>query len=244
MSNPPEGRFTTTRWTLVMAAARESRTGSRDALEELCRRYWPPLYSFARRRGHAVEQAQDLTQSFFARILEKASLGAADPARGRFRSFLLTSFKHFMANEWDRDHAQKRGGRHVPVPIETELAEGLYAHIPSDTGTPEDVFERQWASGVLNRAAATLKDECAVAGRGALFECLEVYLRGETLDGGYAEAASRLGMTEGSVKVTVHRLRRRYRDLLRTEIASTVSDDNEIEEEVRYLIGVLSKANG
>jgi RNA polymerase sigma factor (sigma-70 family) len=224
-----------------MAAARESRSGAREALEELCTRYWPPLYSFARRRGYTIEQAQDLTQSFFARLLEKGSLEAADRARGKFRSFLLGSFKHFLVNEWDREQAQKRGGGTVPIPIETEVAEGLYAQLAIDTETPEEVFERQWASAILDRAVATLKRECEKAGRGAVFACLEGSLHGEKIEGGHAEAARALGMTEGSVKVTVHRLRRRYRDLLRSEIEGTVSDDQEIDDEIRHLITVLGK---
>lgn len=224
-----------------MAAARESASGSREALEELCSRYWPPLYSFARRRGYTIEESQDLTQSFFARFLEKRSFGAADRRRGRFRSFLLASFKHFLANEWDRGRAQKRGGGAAPIPIETDVAEGFYALHPVDAETPDVVYERQWAAGVLERATAALKTECTGAGREALFECLQDYLQGETARGGYATAARVLGMTEGSIKVTVHRLRRRYRDLLRAEVATTVDDDAEIEDEIGYLIAVLGR---
>ena len=238
---PGSGGFTTTRWTLVMAAVSQSASGASQALEELCTRYWPPLYSFARRRGYTIEESQDLTQSFFARLLEKGSLSAADRQRGRFRSFLLASFKHFLANEWDREHAQKRGGGAAPIPIETNVAEGFYARHPADSETPEVVFERQWATGVLERATAALKAECEGAGRGALFECLEGYLEGEKSRGGYATAAGVLGMTEGSVKVTVHRLRRRYRDLLRAEVAATVENDTEIEDEIRHLIAVLGR---
>ena len=243
MKFPPSGRFATTRWTVVMAAVRESASGSREALEDLCTRYWPPLYSFARRRGYSMEEAQDLTQSFFARFLQKGSFSAADRERGRFRSFLLASFKHFLANEWDRDRAQKRGGGVAPVPIEVrpDVAEGLYARHPVDAETPEVIYERQWAWDLLERATAALQTECIKAGRGRLFACLQAYLEGDSVEGGYAAAAQALGMTEGSVKVTVHRLRRRYRDLLRAEIARTVEEDSDIDAELRHLITVLGR---
>jgi len=224
-----------------MTAARDSGAASRDALEELCTRYWPPLYSFARQRGYPVEQAQDVTQSFFARLIESRSLKAADPQRGRFRSFLLASFTHFLANDWDRERAQKRGGGMVLVPIEVETAEGIYLSHPLDTLTPERIFERQWALGVLERATATLRDECVRSGKHTLFERLKGYVEGDKSDGSYADAARTLGTTEGAVKVTVHRLRRRYREVLREEIGATVSDDADIEDEIAHLVATLSR---
>ena len=220
-------------------AAGASTPASRDALSRLCELYWQPLYSYARRRGQSVEQAQDLTQAFFARFLEKEDIRAADRQRGRFRSFLLSAFKHFMANEYDREHAKKRGGSHITVPLEFGDAEARYIAEPADTLTPEDVFERQWASRVIDRAMMALRADLVESGKENVYTCLHGFLMGEK-DQSYAAAARVLGQSEGAVKVTVHRLRRRLRDFLRAEIAATVSDDSEIEDEIRYLIGVVS----
>ena len=239
--NSAPNRFATTRWTLVLKASRASTPASRQALAELCERYWPPLYSYARRQGHSVDQAQDLTQAFFTRFLEKRDVQAADPQRGRFRSFLLTSFKHFIANEHDRERAKKRGGGQLPIALEVETAEARYAAEPPDKLTPEALFERQWALGVLDRAMAMLRADLVKAGKETTFEHLKGFLIGEKEQGGYAEIARSLGTTEGAIKVTVHRLRRRFRDLLRVEIGATVSDDSEIDEEIRYLIAVLTE---
>lgn len=240
MNFPPSRGFTTTRWTLVMAASRDSTPTSREALAELCERYWPPLYSYARRHGYSVDQAQDLTQAFFARFLEKRDVQAADPQRGRFRSFLLTSFKHFVANEHDRERAQKRGGGQVPIALEVETAEARYAAEPPDKLTPEALFERQWALDVIDRGLAKVRADYVKAGKEAMFERLKGFLIGEKEQGGYADVARTLGTTEGAIKVTVHRLRRRFRDVLRAEIMATVSDDSEIDDEIRYLIAVLT----
>ena len=223
-----------------MAASRESSPGGDEALEELCQRYWPPLYAYARRNGYSVEQAQDLTQAFFARFLEKRAVRAADPARGKFRSFLLTSFKHFVANERDRERAQKRGGGQIPVSLEFEREEARYTAEPREMLTPEALFERQWALGVIDRARTMLAAESARAGKGAAFERLKGYLVGEKEPGGYAEIARSLGVSEGAIKVTVHRLRRRFREFLRAEIAATVSQDSEVDAELKYLMAVLS----
>ena len=223
-----------------MAASRASSPGGDEALEELCQRYWPPLYAYARRNGYSVEQAQDLTQAFFARFLEKRAVRAADPARGKFRSFLLTSFKHFMANERDRERAQKRGGGQIPFSLEFEREEARYTTEPREMLTPEALFERQWALGVIDRAQTMLAAESARAGKGAAFERLKGYLVGEKEPGGYAEIARSLGVSEGAIKVTVHRLRRRFREFLRAEIAATVSQDSEIDAELKYLMAVLS----
>lgn len=222
-----------------MAAGRDRAPEAGEALAQLCELYWPPLYSFARRRGYSVEEAQDLTQGFFARLLEKHDVQAADPLRGRFRSFLLSAFTHFLTNAYDHDQAAKRGGGRV-VSLEGEMAEAYYAAEPADTLTPEALYERQWARGVIDRAQAALRDELAAAGRARLFELVKDLLLGERADGGYANVAHSLSMTEGATKVTVHRLRRRLRELLRVEIRQTVSDDSEVEEEVRYLMTVLT----
>ena len=239
--NSAPNRFATTRWTLVLTASRDSTPGSHEALSQLCELYWPPLYGYARRHGYSVEQAQDLTQGFFARFLEKRDVQAADPQRGRFRSFLLTSFKHFLANEYDREHAQKRGGAQLPITLEVETAEARYAAEPPDMLTPEALFERQWALGVIDRVLAKVRADYVKGGKEATFEALKGFLIGEKEQGGYADIARALGTTEGAIKVTVHRLRRRFRDVLRTEIAATVSDDSEIDDEIRYLIAVLTE---
>jgi RNA polymerase sigma factor (sigma-70 family) len=241
MSFSPSRGFATTRWTLVVAAGREAAPGSREALSELCELYWPPLYSYARRRGNSVEQAQDLTQAFFARFLEKHDVQAADPKRGKFRSFLLTSFKHFLANEYDRERAKKRGGSQVLIALDVETAEARYAADQPGTLTPEALFERQWALGLVDRAMAALSADLIASGKAATYNELKGLLIGEKEEGGYAKIAQALGSTEGAVKVTVHRLRRKFRARLRAEIMATVSDDAEIEEELRYLIAVLGQ---
>ena len=239
MSFRPNRGFITTRWSVVLTAGRDPTPGSRAALAELCELYWPPLYTYARRQGHSVEEAQDLTQAFFLRLLEKRYVQAADPQRGRFRSFLLASFKHFVANERDRERAQKRGGGQSPVPLAFEPVEARYAAEPAETLTPEALFERQWALGVIERVLATLGAECIKAGKEAIFTHVKDLLVGERTPGGYAAIADTLGTTEGAIKVTVHRLRRRFRLLLRVEIGSTVSDDSEIDDEIRYLFAAL-----
>jgi len=232
--------FATTRWSLVLAAGRDSTGSASAALSELCELYWRPVYAFARRQGHDVQDAEDLTQAFFTRLLEKHVVQAADPQRGRFRSFLLASFKHFVANERDRAHAQKRGSGKVMVGLDFESAEARYAAEPADTLTPEAVFERQWALAILDRVLATLRDECVNAGKADIFDRVRDLLGGDRSPGGYAAIAESLGTTEGAVKVNVHRLRRRYRDLLRAEIEATVSNSSEIDEELGFLMSAIS----
>ena len=232
--------FATTRWSLVLAAGRDSTAGSQAAFSELCELYWRPIYAFARRQGHDVHDAEDLTQAFFTRLLEKHVVQAADPQRGRFRSFLLASFKHFVANERDRAHAQKRGSGKVMIGLDFESAEARYSAEPADALTPEAVFERQWALAILDRVLATLRDECVNAGKADLFDCVRDLLAGDRSPGGYAAIAESLGTTEGAVKVNVHRLRRRYRDLLRAEIEATVSNSSEIDEELGFLMSAVS----
>jgi RNA polymerase sigma-70 factor (ECF subfamily) len=224
-----------------MAAAHESPATAQPALAELCERYWKPLYAYARRDGCTVEEAQDLTQAFFTRFLEKSQVRAADPARGRFRSFLLASFKHFMSNERDRDRAQKRGGGLPRLSLEFESAESSYRLEPADTLTPEALFERRWAADLIARITAQLAAERAQAGASDTFEQLKGFLLGDRDDGNYTEIAQALGKTEGALRVMVHRLRRRFRQLLRAEIAATVSEDSEVESEIRHLISSLSR---
>ncbi len=233
-------RFATTRWSQVLAAGQAPTSDSREALSRLCELYWYPLYAYVRRWGYDADEALDLTQGFFARLLEKHYLRAADPSRGRFRSFLLASLKHFLANERDRAGAVKRGGRATVLSLELENAEGRYSLEPPDLETPETVYERRWALALLERALLRLRREFEAAGRQALFARLEGYLTGERDTGPYRDLGEELGMSEGAVKVMVHRLRRRFGSLLREEISETVSSPDEVEDEIRELFRALS----
>ena len=240
---PPDAhdrrRFATTRWSQVLAAGHADTRGSREALSRLCESYWYPLYVYVRRWGYDADQAQDLTQEFFARLLEKHYLQAADPSRGRFRSFLLASLKHFLSNERDRAGAIKRGGRVTVVPLEIENAEGRYSLEPPDDETPEKIYERHWALTLLERTLARLSREFEAAGKRPLFARLEGYLTGEQETLPYSELASELGMSQGAVKVMIHRLRRRFGALLREEVGDTVSTPEEVDDEIRELFRVL-----
>jgi RNA polymerase sigma-70 factor (ECF subfamily) len=226
----------------VLAASQEPSTRSAQALEELCAAYWYPLYAYVRRRGYDVEQAQNLTQEFFARLLEKHYLRAADRSRGRFRWFLLASLKHFLANERDRAWAVKRGGRTVVIPFEVETAEGRYRLEPCDNETPEKIFERRWALTLLEQTLARLREEFRASGKDELFARLEGSLTGEQETLPYAVLAGELGMTETAIKVTVHRLRRRFGALLREAIGETVADPDEVDDEIRELFRALQKS--
>jgi RNA polymerase sigma-70 factor (ECF subfamily) len=231
--------FATTHWSLVVAARDRSVPEASAALAELCRAYWYPLYAYMRRQGRDPDQAQDLTQEFFARFLEKDFLAAVEQDKGKFRSFLLAACRHFLANESDRARAQKRGGGRV-LPLDLTTAEGRYGSEPYHTLTPERLFERRWALTLLERVLTRLQEEACARGKGAQFEQLRVFLLGA---GGQlpsqAEAAAALGMTEGAVKVAVHRWRGRYREMLREEIAQTVAAPDQIDEEVRQLFDAL-----
>lgn len=233
--------FGTTHWSVVLAAGQDESPEAAVALEKLCGAYWYPLYAHARRRGHAIEEAQDLTQEFFARLLAKRWLGQADAHRGRFRSFLLGAFDHFLANEWDRARCEKRGGGQAHFPFDTVAAERLYALESSQGLNAEELYERNWALRVLEQVRARLQQEYARAGQAERFELLEQFLPGEERPLSYAEAAGKLGLAEGTVKSDVHRLKQRYGQLLREEIAQTVARPEEIEEELRHLIAVLGR---
>ena len=236
---PGSRRFETTRWTLVLAAGGADTAQARQALDDLCRIYWPPLYAFVRRRGHSVADAQDSTQEFFARLLERRDLVRVDPAKGRFRSYLLASMTHFLANEWDRARAQKRGGGAAHLSIDAGQAEAWYLREVADVLTPERVFERRWALSLLNDVLAGLQREYAAAGKDALFRELKGALSGEVPIANYAAVGARLGLSEGAVKVAAHRLRVRYRERLRTEVARTVEQPEEIDEELRFLLAAV-----
>ena len=230
--------FPTTRWTLVIAAADPQRKEARAALVSLCEGYWYPLYAYVRRRGYPVDQAQDLTQEFFIRVLEGRYIDRAEPEKGRFRAFLLTSMKFFLADEADRDRAQKRGGGNV-LSLEISSGEERYQREPAHSETPERIFERRWALSVLDRVIDRLRAEFVQHGRLDHFERLKVFLldQGETP---YAALAREMGTSEGALKVAIHRLRKRYRDLFRQEIADTVAAPAEIESELRYLAAALT----
>jgi len=220
---------------VLAAGADRTSSGAGEALTALCETYWYPLYAFLRGRGHPAEDAEDLTQAFFARLLEKRTLRHADPARGRFRSFLLTSLTHFAANEHDRDAARKRGGGIPAMSLEFENAEGRFQLEPATDETPERVFDRRWALTLLDRVLARLRTEMIRADKEAQFERLKTYLIGDQPQLSYAQSAGALGVSEGAVKVAVHRLRRRFRDLIRDEIAQTVASPEEVEDELKHL---------
>lgn len=232
------GMFATTRWSLVAAAGDPSGPAARAALADLCRAYWFPVYAYVRRRGHAHHAAQDLTQAFFARLVEKNDLAAADRTRGRFRSFLLAACQHFLANEHDRATAKKRGGGRHPFPLDFADADGRFGREPATDDTPERAFERRWALELLEQAVTELRREYAESGRGRLFDALKGVLTGGA-DAPYAALAADLGLTEGAVKVAAHRLRQRYRDRLREAIARTVADPAEVDDEIRDLFAAL-----
>ena len=240
MSSSASPRFDSTSWTLVRAAAVNPTAESRQALATLCQTYWPPVYAFVRRNGYDREQSQDLTQGFFTQLLEKRFLVDADQLRGKFRSFLLTAVKHFLANEWDREHALKRGGRQVPVSMDLVAAEGWYKPSVIAEGTPESLFERRWALSLLERTLARLRAEFAAAGKTDQFDRLSPFLNKESGDNRYEEVAEQLDVSAGALRMSVHRMRRRYRDLLREEIAQTVSTIDEIDDEIRFLLSTLS----
>jgi RNA polymerase sigma-70 factor (ECF subfamily) len=232
--------FTTTHWSVVLTAGQRDSARSAEALEILCRQYWPPVYAFIRRRGHGPDDAQDLTQEFFARLLEKNYVEAADTAKGRFRTFLLTAVTRFLINEQERAQAQKRGGGRVHFSLEDLHAEDRLHNEPADVATPETIYERRWAETLLETVLTRLRQEYESAGERERFEILKPFLAGEKQPRAGAQLAAQLGITESSAYSAVHRLRRRYGELLREEIAHTVNRPEEIEEELRYLVRVLS----
>lgn len=233
-----ERDFKTTSWTVVLAAKDEQSSVSRAALATLCETYWRPLYSYVRHRGHGVEDAQDLTQSFFARFLEDSYLKDVAPDRGRFRSFLLAALRHFLSKEWDKQRARKRGGGQSRLPFDFSDAESRYALGPSHGLAPDVLFDAEWARAVIESALEQMRAEFAAAGKGQTFEALECCLLGGGSAVPYAELAPRLGLSEGAVKVAVHRMRKHFGALLRFEVAKTVDDPDEVDEELKYLIRV------
>lgn len=235
-------QFPTTRWTLVIAAGDRERKEARSALVSLCENYWYPLYAYLRRRGYPADQAQDLTQDFFIRMLEGRYLDRVDPEKGRFRSFLLTSLKFFVADEQDRQRAHKRGGGAV-VSLEFPSGEERYQREPAHGETPERIFERRWALAVLDRVVERLRAEFVQHGRPEHFDRLKIFLLGRA-EAPYATLALEMKTSEGALKVAIHRLRKRYRELFRQEIADTVADPAEVESELRFLAAVLTGSGG
>jgi RNA polymerase sigma-70 factor (ECF subfamily) len=225
---------------MVNAAGHQSDPHAAGALAELCQIYWPPLYSYLRGRGHHVEEAQDLTQGFFARLLERDDIGAADPARGRFRAFLLTALKRYVINEQERATAARRGGRLAHLTLDFEDAERTYALERRNQDTPERVFDRKWAAITLDRALRRLREECYLAGKSAEADALLPYLTDIGELPTYRAVAAELELTEGAVKVAVHRLRQRFGAILRLEVEETVLKPDEVEDEMRELIRAVS----
>jgi RNA polymerase sigma-70 factor (ECF subfamily) len=232
------GAFVTTQWSQVLIAGREA-PGARAALEQLCRVYWPPLYAYVRRAGYSREKSEDLTQEFFAQLLARNGVAQADPERGRFRSFLLSALKNFLANEWDRSRAQKRGGGATLLPLEFDTAENLFTQPVAPGDAPDRAFDRQWALTVLGQVLGRLRREYADSGREDLFLGLKGCLAGGRAEESYRSIGRGLGLSEGAVKVAVHRLRRRYRELLIGEITSTVAEPSVAQEELRHLFDSL-----
>jgi RNA polymerase sigma factor (sigma-70 family) len=236
--------FVTTHWSIVLSAGKSDSTLAGQALEKLCRAYWFPLYAYVRRRGFSPADAEDLTQEFFARFLEHDWVATADREKGRFRTFLLCALNRFLANEWDKARAQKRGGGAQTLPLEFNTAETRYSREPADNVTPEQHFERRWALALLETVTCRLGTEYKQAGKAELFSALSPCLVGDRTAQPYEELAKKLALSEGAVKSAVHRLRQRYRELLREEIGGTVASPGEVEEELRHLVSVLSRPSG
>ena len=231
--------FATTHWSVVLTAGQDESPEAAQALAALCETYWYPLYAYVRRRGYGAEDARDLTQGFFAALLEKDYVRDADRERGRFRSFLLVALKRFLSKEWAKEHAQKRGGSRKTLSLDVSDGESRYAHEPSHDWTPERVYERRWALTLLDQVMARLRQRYADDGKGELFDRLKVFLTGGSGAPSHRELAAELGMTPGAVKVAVHRLRRRYRELLRAEVAETVADPKDVRDELQLLLAAL-----
>ena len=233
--------FETTHWSIVRAAGSESTGRSRDALAHLCSTYWEPLYGYLRRQGHSAEDAEDLTQGFFTRVLEKGVLRAADPQRGRFRAFLLASLRHYTANERAHAQAQKRGGATPALPLEFDVAEQRYLAEPHAAATPETIFDRRWALTVLSRTLATLGAESRRRGKGQVFDALKDHLVAPEGARSYQDVGHQLGMSAAATRVAAHRLRRRFGELLRREVAETVNTPEDVEDEIRHLIQAVAR---
>ena len=235
------GWFQTTHWSVVLGTGLEETARADAALSNLCRAYWYPVYSYLRRVGHGPEDAEDLTQEFFARLIAKKFLKGIEPGRGKFRSFLLTALNRFRANEWDRENRLKRGGGQKPISLDGAKTEHRFLAEPMDeAASPEKLFERRWAMALLEQILAKLESEFCASSNAGLFAQLKPLLSGEQTELSYAQLGQRFGISEANVKVTVHRLRRRYRELLREEVANTVESPDQIDDEIRHLFAAFS----
>jgi RNA polymerase sigma-70 factor (ECF subfamily) len=234
------GVFATTHWSVVLAAGSQATVSSQEALAELCQTYWYPLYAFVRRKGHSPHDAQDLTQAFFARLLEKNYVAQAERERGRFRTFLLAALTHFLADEWDKQRRLKRGGGREFVSFDAVTAEERYRLEPVEQLDAAKLYERRWVTTLFDQVLARLEQEFRDAGKGALFDGLKSSLLSEPDRTSYVQLGTRLGLTVDAVKQAVHRMRRRFRELFREEIAQTVDGPGEVEEELKHLFAVLS----
>ena len=232
--------FVTTHWSVVLTAGHSDTTRAREALGRLCQTYWYPLYAYVRGRGHSSHDAQDLTQEFFAQFLERQAVAAANPERGRFRSFILTAMNHFLISEWTKARAQKRGGGQQVISMDLEAAEERLHLEPADQATPDKIFEKQWALTLLNEVLNRLEEEYRREGKDKLFAALKETLMGTRESQPYEELAATLGMNAGAVKVAVHRIRKRYRELIRDEIANTLDPAQDIDQEMRHLFSALT----
>jgi len=241
MSDVPQQIFATTRWTVVLRAAVEDTPEALEALAEVCRGYWYPLYAYVRRQGFDPHTAQDLTQEFFAKLIEKKYLAGADRQRGRFRWFLITAFKCFLANEFDRVHAQKRGGGERPLSFDQMTAEERFAHEPSDAMNADLIYDRRWALDLLARARARLQQEYEEGNKGLRFGLLSQFLPGEQPTASQATLGGQLGLNENAVKQEVHRMKKRLAELIRSEVEQTVSHPDDVEDELRHLIDIACR---
>jgi RNA polymerase sigma-70 factor (ECF subfamily) len=231
--------FVTTHWSVVLEAGQGDSPKASDAIAQLCRQYWYPLYAYVRRKGYGADDASDLIQEYFARLLARNYLSAADRNKGKFRSFLLGSLEHFLARQWTKAHAQKRGGGQTLLSLDEAEAENRYSLEPTDDWTADKIFDRRWATTLLEQAMARLRTECLVSDKAHFFEKVEGNLSGENGEANYAELAEALNMSAGAIKVAMHRLRQRFGELVRNEIAQTVATPREADEELRYLLALL-----
>ena len=236
-----EGEFRTTHWTVVLAASAANTPGAEAAMAQLCKVYWRPLYVFVRRLGHGTHDGEDLVQAFFAKILEKHYLSGITREGGKFRSYLLKMLKHFLANEWDRAQTQKRGGGNSFLSLDSEAGRGHEQDLAGSCESPLDlIFDREWALTLLEHVMKRLQEEYRFDKKGALFERLQFSLSGSKADVSYQELGGSLGLSESAVKVSIHRLRKRYGELLREQISQTVATPEEVQEEIRYLISIVA----
>jgi RNA polymerase sigma-70 factor (ECF subfamily) len=229
-------RFATTNWSVILKAAAMDSSAAREGLAALCETYWPPVYVFIRRKGCSAADAEDMTQAYFTRFLEKRYLHDFRPEAGRFRTFLRASITHFLANEWDRERALKRGGGQAPIPLDAAEGEARYRLEPADHATPEALFERQWAAAMLGRCLRRLREEHAASDNPDRFEKLKPFLVADGPESGYAGLARELGTSESAARVAVHRLRKRFGGVLREEVARTVTDPADVDAEIRWLL--------